>query len=109
MHPLPAPTLTPDSTIVHLENALVKRRDPGSVKANIEFSCRPDLVDYLPVRRTAFFLSRPHPGGQLQRFVRALPELAEFTPVGGKASIWFISSFPLQNLFTWSQFLGVPE
>src|SRR5208337_3734320 len=38
---------------------------------NIEFSCRPESDRYAPVRQTAFFLSRPHPGGQLQRFVMA--------------------------------------
>src|SRR5208283_1464937 len=36
---------------------------------NIEFSCRPESDRYAPVRRTAFALNRPHPGGQLQRFV----------------------------------------
>ena len=42
---------------------------------NIEFSCRPESFRYAPVLRTAFFLNRPHLGGQLQRFVRCIPQL----------------------------------
>jgi hypothetical protein len=45
----------------------------GYCDHNIEFSCRPGSDRYAPVRRAAFFRSRPRPGGQLQRFVIHTP------------------------------------
>ena len=44
-------------------------RQPAPCPHNIEFSCRPESADRAAVRRTAFFLNRRNPGGQLQRFV----------------------------------------
>jgi hypothetical protein len=40
---------------------------------NIEFTCRPESVGQVAVRRTAFLLKRLHPGGQVQRFVIHTP------------------------------------
>src|SRR5208283_3783842 len=57
---------------------------------NIEFSCRPESARYATVRWTAFTVDRPHPGGQLQRFVMttirvmAWPIRAKLTAHGEK-------------------------